>query len=307
MFSNATKKQKMKLVGSAVSTALVGVFVVLVLLIYFHSASGWFSNNRSTHGSGMAIGVEAFNAEAEYTVFVYDAKLQSVRYTGAGLTDSPKLDDLKMQIHDIIFRQRNRYTPAVVHIHLRNIKDGYRNGGNLSIKLSRDDSDAYVTNNGAISLSKKTTSILRFTLVNNHELSSHLWLCVDRDPSVAATADEIYFNIDETLYGKIVTDEDYSDTPELTVDSKVFTAVTTGAGQAITDVTKEQSITLTVPYTASDVVNGEMDLFLYMTYDNELVGYIERESGLDAGSTTIGKVTTLKNDLTGLLIAFSID
>ena len=288
MFENATKIQKKKLFGSFAATALLGIIVTLTLVMYLNFTLGWFSNNRNVTGSGMGVRIESIDAEADYTVYIYNAKEQRVEYTGDSYpTDDPEIGDFKMQVHDVIFKSRNRYTPAVVRIHLSNIKEEYRGGGTLNITLTRDTSKAaydYDESTETQMLNEYSTSVLRFTLA--------------RDSSwYSSNAKTLYFNLDAALYNNILAGI-YTG-----VKSDVFTEVTgTGAG---TEITKAESIVLSLAYTASDVVNGEMDAYLYITYDQELVDKFEQSSGIDTTGTTVGKISTMADDIDEIVVSFS--
>lgn len=267
---------------------ITSLTLVMGIVIVCNSTLGWFANNRQVSGEAMNVTLNAPAAEADYTVYIYDAKLSRVRYTGDGEENEPTIENLKMQIHDVIFKSRNRYTPAVVRIHLSRIDEAYRSGGTLNVTLGRDGSPAYVIpeNSSVQSLPEKSTSVLRFTLASNSA-----WYDAD--------ADDLYSNIDNALYASVVLNKNYTG-----VDSKVFTTVT-GEGNA-TVITKVDSITLSLAYNASDVSgDGEMDAYLYITYDQDLVDRYEHAEGIDTGGTAVGKVSTMLNDITDFVVSFS--
>ena len=293
MLEKISKNQKVKLIGSFISTTLLGLFVVLVIFVYLNSTYGWFANNRHVDGKNMQVSVEAAQAEAEYMVYLFDAKKNGVRYTGDGEENDPKIEDLKMQVHDIIFKSRNRYTPALYHIHLSEIKDEFRTrDGVVSITFARDGTAALDTSSATPKLTQKTSSVLRFTLINNKGTS---WLSSDPDPDVAAKY--LFDTADAALYSKIVTSKNYSDTADLDLDSKVFVS-------SLNPLAKNSTITLSVAYTAAQVAGGELDLFVYLTYDEDLVSAIENTIEMGTGGTSVGKITTLPNDISSLTISF---
>ena len=300
MFKRRSSENKYcRLVPQLCLLTVTALTLVMGVVILFNSTLGWFAQNRNVSGEGMGVQVESIDAQAEYTVYLFDAKENAVRYTGDGKANEPLLDDLHMQIHDVIFKSRNRYTPAVIHIHLYDISEEYRTNGTVSLTLTRDGSAAYETGDGgALLLPDLTTSILRFTLVNNDGTS---WLGSDADPDKAAK--ETYDNVDDSLYAKIVTNKDYADTASMDIYSNVFTTVTKGT-VGITNITKLSDMTLSVGYSAAETAGGELDLFLYITYDEALVSDFEHASGIDTSATSVGKITTLLNDLTSLEIRF---
>ena len=290
--------KKIKIIRHFFALILAISLSVGAMFVFFDNSFAWFSNNKTIEANGMGVSVEGIDAEAEYTVYLFDAKQNGVRYTNDGNDNDPKITDLKMQIHDIIFKSRNRYTPALFHIHLYNIKDKYKESdGNISIKLTRDNSPAYdIDANGTQQLPLKTTSVLRFTLVNN---KGETWLSQDNDPDIAAK--ELYDNVDNDMYSKIVTNKNYTDTQDLDIDSKVFTTVNNNT------ITKETTVVLQVGYTETQVSSGELDLFLYLTYDEDLVSAFEHSVDIGQSGTSVGQVTTLTNDLSSLVVSFRND
>ena len=263
-----------------------------VMILFFNSTLGWFAMNRQVDGNGMGVAMKAVAAEASYTVYVYDGKTELVHFTGENRTDDtgknidPRVDDLKMAVHDVIFKARNRYTPAIIRIHLSRINEEYRSGGNVSVTLTRDDQDAYELVNGVQALPELSTSVLRFTLAKDSS-----WYNAD--------AKILYNNIDIALYTQVVINKNYTG-----VSSDKFTTVT-GEGASVS-ISKSDSITLTIPYSASDISgDGEMDVYLYITYDEELVGRFEHNAGIDTSGTTVGKVSTMQNDIEELVVSFS--
>ena len=302
MLEKLNKSQKRKIIGSFASTALLGLVVVLAAVMYFNSALGWFVNSKDIQGSGMGASVEGAKAEAEYTLYIFNAKENTVRYTDDGRDDKdPKITDFDMQVHDVIFKSRNRYTPAVVYIHAYDLQQDLQSGGRVSVTLTRNEDPAFGYNDhGGLQLPEKSTSILRYTLASNSGTS---WLGTDADPYAAAQ--QTYNNIDAALYDKIVNQKNYASVGNISVASGVFTTVTKNSEtRVITEITKTGSVTLTVDYTAEQVTDGELDLFLYITYDEDLVNSFEQSAGIDTDSTAVGKITTLENDLTELVISF---
>ena len=299
MTTRLLQKKRTGLLMQAVAVLLLAVFVLLVCMIYFNRSLGWFTQNKDVNGSGMNVRIEGVQAEAEYTVYIFDSKENGVRYTNDGRDDKdPKINEFDMQVHDVVFRSRNRYTPALVHVRLSNIQEDMRNGGTATITLTRNGDDAYtVDNNGKIKIAQNSTSILRFTLINNSGTS---WLGTNADPHAAAG--ETYSNADSALYEKIVKTKNYDDVSPLDIDSKVFTTVTKDGNNKITNVEKTSAISLSVNYSAAQASEGILDLFLYITYDEGLVGNFEQAAGIDTSSTSVGKITELGNDLTDLVV-----
>ena len=286
----ADKKTKAIIIFRFASSVIIGILALFALFVYLNRSFGWFASNRNVAGRGMSVSVKTLGAEAEYFAYVYNVKENTVHYTGeAGLSaaEEPRIDNLDMQFHDTIFAQRNRYTPAIIRIRLTNISSEWAGGGKAVITISRDTSiSAYHTNasTGNIELNEYFTSVMRFTAAQNKT-----WY--------DANARTLYGNIDAALYSSITAQTGSTES------SKVFTTVTK-TGSTVTGISKADSIFLKVAYTASDIVDGHLDIYLYLTYDSTLVSDFEHASGIDTSSTTVGKITEMVNDMTDLTVSF---
>ena len=278
MFKRSSDKKFIRLIPQFALLLVTALTLTFGVIFYFNSSLGWFAANKEVDSNAMGVKSETIDAEAEYIVYIYNAKEARVEYTGDSYpTDDPEIDNLRMQVHDVIFRSRNRYTPAIVQIRLTNISEDYASGGVANVTLVRNNEPAY--DSGGIK--ELLTSIMRFTLAQNKN-----WYDAD--------ADELYSNIDDALYSA-VTNNTY------TGSTGVFTTITT-SGNTITGATKLNELTLSVPYAASDIVNGHLDLYLYITYDVTLVGHFESASGI-TGGTTVGSLIPFGNDLTAIRIS----
>ncbi|MCR5693826.1 MAG: hypothetical protein K6G89_02505 [Clostridia bacterium] len=58
MSDKITKSQKLKLLGSFVTTVPLGVLAVMAIIIYLNSTFGWFAQNTQVSGRGMSARVE---------------------------------------------------------------------------------------------------------------------------------------------------------------------------------------------------------------------------------------------------------
>lgn len=83
MLEKISKNQKVKLIGSFISTTLLGLFVVLVIFVYLNSTYGWFSNNREVNGRGMSV-----QAEVSPNLVLSDSATTISGYTESGWNDS---------------------------------------------------------------------------------------------------------------------------------------------------------------------------------------------------------------------------
>ena len=297
----AIAKERKSLKARLVVMIAEGVLSILVILLFCNMAFGWFSENRLADGRGTHIDADAVDARADYIVYLYDSKDSDVHYTGQTVDKNgraitftpPTINTLDMQFHDTIFVQRNRYTPAVVRIHLSDINERWRSGGTISVKLDRDTAiPPCAVTEGTPQLNEYFTSVMRFTLAQNNA-----WL---DDQNFTSGMLNTYYNLDNALYTKIVTNKDY--TPASS--SAVFTSITASGG-TVTAITKSDSVTVSIPYQASAIVNGELDVYLYITYDTDLVHQFEQEAGIDTSDSSVGKITTMVSDLTRLTVSFS--
>ena len=280
-------------IGSIVTLVLLFAVICLSLVIMMDPTFGWFSQNRRVEGNGVETGLDELDAAAEYFAYVYDVKDLTVHYTGEGRTNDqganidPTISNLDMQFHDTIFLQRNRYTPAIIRIRVYGLREDLRSGGTVAVTLGRNTAlPAYVIRGGAPHMTEYLTSIMRFTLAQN-------------DAWYSANAETLYENIDAALYTKIVTNKNYTPAGS----SAVYTTVTK-SGDVVTDISKVDSITLRIAYSAADAADGEMDIYLYVTYDGDLVGEFNTAAGIDTSTTTVGQITTMTNDLATLEIRF---
>jgi hypothetical protein len=280
-------------IGGLATLVLLFSVICLTLVIMMDPSFGWFSRNLETDGNGAETVLQAEDAVADYYAYIYDVKDIAVHYTGEGRTDDegesidPTIENLDMQFHDTIFLQRNRYTPALIRIRLQDIRLDRRSGGTITLTLRRDTSiPEYTTENERMYLNEYLTSIMRFTLVQN-------------DTWYNADAETIYTNADDALYTKIVTNENYAPAGS----SEVFTT-TTKDGHVLTSVSKEDAITLSVDYSAADAEDGELDLYLYVTYDGTLTENFRNTAEISTIISTVGQIVTMGNDLASMTICF---
>ncbi|MCR5837872.1 MAG: hypothetical protein K6G88_15345 [Lachnospiraceae bacterium] len=268
---------------------------IVLMIIIFNGAIAWLVANKQTNTSGMQVSIKKSDAVADYYVYIYDVKEDDVHYTGQTVNKNgiaitfspPTLQSLEMQFFDTIFRLKNRHTPAIVRIRLTDLAEEWINGGNVSITLKRDTSiPEYTTENGDKKLNEYLTSMMRFSLAQDKD-----WYNAD--------AITMFNNVDSVLYPKIVTNRNYNPSGS----SAVFTTVTT-SNDVITNISKTDDITITTSYEASDIVNGYLDVYMFITYDENLVNKYDL-SNMNIEGTAVAHVTTLENDLELLSVSFS--
>lgn len=299
MFANLTKSQKLKLIGSFATTALLGFVVVIVVVLYLNPSLGWFSTNRSVSGNGAAIKVEYDDFYVNAVYYRYDPK-ESV------VVSSSDLSDIHFNPYDLVFRSRNRYTPVVAALKITG--DDLPESGRLTIRINRNtvaDEDGYEVdeNTGRTHLSEYFTSIMRVT------------------PYVGAA---YYSSVAATLYANVDSTDNYEYVRSLTGNvaatnaqpqSLVFTDVTMN-GDLISEVAKEDYIDIEISYTKGDFVkdNGvdTLIVYLYFTYDegcrttlsgteyDGLLGIYQKTTetgGISAGGDITDQSIHFQNDL----------
>ena len=270
------KKRRKTIVALAIS-------LVACLSVLGATAYAWFSMNKGVNTSAMNTRIESFEAQAEYTVYLFDSKAGEVNYTGKnGDETDPTIMALDVPFYDTIFKQRNRYTPVVIRIALSGVK---LPEGTVIIKLDRNTALSRPDGSGYF------TDLMRFTIVKGTSF-------YDED------ADELYENVDGTLFPLLENDsytEDSIDNRTLFKGpSKVFdTRDYENASQGNTE--DYDYITLSLPYGAADFVDGVFNVYVYITYDEDLV---DSFSGF-GNVTTIGHWVDMINDISRMEIAFT--
>ncbi len=291
MMDYLTKHQKLNVIGKIVMLALLGLFVLVVTLLYLNSAFGWFAQNEQVGGEGMAVTAYHDDVEAEYSHYYYDAK----NATGVGLN---AIDDIQVPQYDLIFRQRNRYTPAVIRVALTGEED-LPQSGTIALTIGRNLAASITTDEGAIAngselpaLNNLFSSLMRLTIVKGAGIYS------DDPTTLYRNIDNLPYGNDSTLY-EVIKSQTVNDST-----TNVFTTVTGGEGDP-DRYTKADSVTLSVDYTAADWndmdgdgVNETLNVYVYVTYDETLLReYGAYDATLNGDITSVGQVIKLSNDL----------
>ena len=281
------KRMTVELIG----LVLLGIFVVVALLLYFNSAYGWFAMNEQVDGNGMAVTAYHDDVEAEYSHYYYDAK----NATAVGVNS---ITDIQVPQYDLIFRQRNRYTPAVIRVALTGEED-LPQSGTIALTIGRNLAASITTDEGAIAngselpmLNNLFSSLMRLTIVKGAGI-------YDDDPTT------LYRNIDNLPYGNESTlYEVIKSQTANNATTNVFTAITGSEGDP-DRYTKADSVTLSIDYTADDWndmdgdgVNETLNVYVYVTYDETLLReYGAYDATLNGDITSVGQVIKLSNDL----------
>ena len=310
------KSPFVKLGMNFIALVLLAVISVMILIVYFNKSLGWFVNNKTVSGESMSARVEKNDADANYYAYVYDVKESTssqtvVHFTGEGTSDDPAIDNLDILFFDTIFKKRNRYTPAVVRIELSELK---YTAGTVTLTLTRDSAlPTTETASGKTAPSRYLTSAMRFTAAQGKDWYTY---------SPATAAADLYNRIDTSLYTYIATDRNYtagsvsaSGTNAYAFhksNSLIFVdSVNKDGTGALIGMTKADAISLSVPYAASDLLDTDGDgvgdtlnVYLYITYDEDLVENFG-VSGISSGGSAVGQIIDLANDLTEMKITLT--
>ena len=268
-----------KRLKSIVFSSILLAFCLSVLEI---SAFAWFSINKEVKMSATNTRIELFDAQADYIVYYFDSKANSVHYTGKYNDESdPRITALNVPFYDTIFKQRNRYTPVIIRVALSGVK---LQEGIVNVQIDRNTALSRADDGGYF------TDLMRFTILKGTSI-------YDED------ADRLYKNVDEAVFTLIESgnySEDDADDPYLFKGaSKLFDARDYGNGsQAYTE--NYDYITLSLPYGAADFVGGVFNFYIYITYDKEITESI----GVFGSVASLGQMIVMRNDLTQMKISF---
>ncbi len=320
--NDGTEVKERDLKRDLVSEGLLtlALLVVFVFVMISFGSMGWFAQNSRAAGQDMGVNARQNDVEVAYWVYLYDMvnSTQStpvVHYTGEGLANDPTFNRFDIPYFDTIFKNRNRYTPAVIRMQLTELQT---TSGTVSLSLKRDTALPTMQNVSVGGVEKTMpapflSSVMRFTAAQGKGWYSYA-------PATAPV--DLYQRLDASLYQRIAVDKDY--TPRTVGASQtdpypfekgtsgVFvSSVATDANGAVTGVEKTDELVLTVPFDATDLVDTDGDgtadalnVYLYITYDEDLVDRYEI-SGIQSGGTTIGQIIDFASDLTEVTVSVS--
>lgn len=286
-----TRKQNIWFAARICSLILLGLFVLGVILLYLNSAFGWFAQNKEVDGNGMAVTAYHDDVEAEYSHYFYDAK----NAVGVG---EDSITDIQVPQYDLIFRQRNRYTPAVIRVALTGEED-LPQSGTIALTIGRNLAASITTDEGTIAngselpmLNNLFSSLMRLTIVKGAGIYS------DDPTTLYRNIDNLPYGNNSTLY-EVIKSQTVND-----ATTNVFTTVTGDEGDP-DRYTKADSVTLSIDYTAADWndmdgdgVNETLNVYVYVTYDETLLReYGAYDATLNGDITSVGQVIKLSNDL----------
>ena len=271
-------KEKFKLHKRFLLTSLEAMLILIVLVFAVKETYAWYIRDTRVQGTNANTSVDYDDVNATFTAYQYDIKEQRVIATDESNSDAFDLEHLPLQSYDMIFRAKNRYTPIVVKVTLSGLALQHKNTVDLIVKRNTSIQDDPAS---AQSLSPYVSSVLRFTAIGSGNKN---------DP----------YSINDVWYPSVggYVGHQSGTASGIAYDSKTFTTTQTNGNTAMFN--KADYITLSLNYTAQQLENGELNVYLYLSYDATLTSAFERQHGLGVGGTIeeVGEVFGLSNDLT---------
>ena len=267
--------------------SLISIFVTSV--IFATVTFAWLYSNQNVDSTSNNMSLYFDDTTASYEVFRYDIT------TSRGTTKDANGNDLdisnvELNQYDLIFLARNRYTPIFARVEILRLQSMPLNGTVYLTVTRTPHNDAETTSADEKPLGDYASSVMRF--------SGWVTQSYDPDPNV------LYNLIDSDLYQTIVVNKNY--TGNVKLDSDVFTTATGEAGNRT--YTKADSITLAMQYTESDwQTNSDnkqvLNLYLYISYDVELINYYVSEN--DISAYQIGEdIVEFSNDINLMRVSY---
>lgn len=275
------------------ATSLIALIISFSMVIV--TSVAWLTTNRVLRSEDMGMGIHFDDTSAVYKVYKFD--LDKMKGTDKTLGDNGQEEELnianvKMNKYDTIFIVQNQYSPVFAQIRLSRNSDNSAMplNGTVYITIHRDTGIDAFDDKGR--LAERISSVLRFTAI----------IDTTKEDLAKTNANDLYSHINSS-FEKI---EKYDDTYEGD-DSKTFISAH-GEGEDHSHV-KDDSITISLNYTeenwyTDDQGNDHLNLYLYMSYDTQLVEcymkqHADSELSLDKTTYDFG------NDLKYVSVSYS--
>lgn len=262
------------------ATSLIALIVSFSMLIV--SSLAWLTTNRWLKSEDMNMGLHIDDTSAVYKVYKFDLdKMKGIEENKNG--EALTITNVEMNSYDTIFVVKNQYSPVFAQIRLsRNSNNSSMPlNGTVYITIHRDSSINPFDKDGK--LSERISSVLRFTAI----------IDTTKADLEKTNANELYNHINSSYASiKAYTDQK----PE----SKTFI---TAHGEGVDHShTKNDTIAISLKYTedcwyTDDQGNDHLNLYLYMSYDAQLVDcYMKQHanSELSLDDTTYDFANDLK-------------
>lgn len=253
------------------------------------AALAWFFSNNPVQGRDK-VRSKVEDLHTSFFVYKYDKNNHGTDLDESTEDETDKLDikNFKLNTYDTIFVSQNRYTPALIRIHISGTdlpEASAINPQNVSVKINRDLTfvDEDVEEQGKdISFYKCISSVAHFLLTTNNNYSSY-------------TSGDLDTISDITTF--------FSD------EIALFRASESSATTFFSDqTTKEDYITLTTQYTSTTTIDNvrHLNLFLFVDYDLTLIEKFTTVVGEQLAADFLSQIDTLLvNDLTSINVSFN--
>lgn len=246
-----------------------GFLLISALILFISVTYAWILTNRNVDTKNIIIGLENDDTTASYMIYKWDIR----KSIGTNTDDDENLlsiYNVDINPYDLIIKSRNYYTPVLARIELqRHIS--MPQSGTVTVTITRTLDNNDVTSS---ELSNFSSSIMRFTTII--------------DKTNYLNPNTLYSSINDTMYDNtkayVVTENDES---AHLYDAFSKTFVTAKKFGAVYAFTKEEYITLSIPYTIDDWTtiegNETLIVYLYMSYDIGLIELYKNSSGFSIG------------------------
>ena len=255
-------KRKKAIIKSVICTALS--FIVSVIALFCGGVVfGWFYDNKNAAAGGMNAIMRPNDLRVSFFVYTYDV------FGDKTVSDAYSISDMKMNPFDMIFVQRNDFTPVVVRIAVSG-EHALTKNGEITVNLSRD-------------LSKDQTSVNYFSSVVKFS-------CIKGAAIFADTAAATFDNVATIIENGSPLGKDYFKIADLSDTIKAFFYESDGT------YLKHDNVSFTVGYSEGDFNGDTLNLYLYFDYDKTRIEEFILGATLGGASLTDNELYA-ENDL----------
>ena len=252
------------------------ILTFLILNMAITASVAWFAINRQMGVNEMGMALKVDETRAVYKAYRYDVD----KGEGTDLINGDEeltLGNIVLNQYDTIFSNQNRNTPVFAKITVTRT-NSMTDNGKLYITITRQHDVGHEDILAAIS-----SNIIRFTA----------FVLPDRSDLDKTDANSLYEHINTAERFKEVDGYSGNDRP----NSKTFVTVTEVEGDTEYDVS--DTLTLEVDYTFDAWYNDgkSLNLYLYITYDEDLVKCYLKEhggGGISLDETSVTYINDLK-------------
>ena len=259
------------------------ILTILILNLAITASFAWFAINRQTAANDMGMALKVDETKAVYKAYRYstgDSAGTNLTAEGEELT----LNNIVLNQYDTIFSGQNKNTPVFAQITITR-NNSMTDDGKLYITITRRHDAGHEEELEAIS-----SNIIRFTAF------------------VLPDQSDVDKTTPEALYEHINTPERFKEVDGYSGNDLAYskTFVTVSEVDDGTEYDIDNTLTLEVDYTSAAWYNDgkSLNLYLYITYDEDLIQCYLKEHGGGGISLDDTSVTYI-NDLKQVTISHS--